>query len=87
MNICILDGYTLNPGDLSWAELEQLGPCELHARTPAAEIIARGTNAEIVLTNKTPLIRATRAARARLLRLAVENVRAFLNGQPRNVVT
>ena len=61
MNICVLDGYTLNPGDLSWDDLHQLGHCEIHDRTPPAEIVPRARNAEIVLTNKAPLMRATLA--------------------------
>lgn len=61
MNICVLDGYTLNPGDLNWDELQQLGACEIHDRTPPTEIVARAGNAEIVLTNKVPLMRATLA--------------------------
>ena len=61
MNICVLDGYTLNPGDLSWDELHQLGHCEIHDRTPPAETVARARNAEIILTNKAPLTRATLA--------------------------
>ena len=59
MRITILDGYTLNPGDLSWAELEQLGDCTIYDRTPAGQIIDRAKDAEIVLTNKTPLLRET----------------------------
>lgn len=61
MNICVLDGFTLNPGDLNWDELQQLGPYEIHDRTPPAEIVARAAKAEIVLTNKTPLQRDTLA--------------------------
>ena len=61
MNICVLDGYTLNPGDLSWDGLRQLGDCEIHDRTPLAEIVNRARNAEIVLTNKARLMRATLA--------------------------
>lgn len=57
MNIVVLDGYTLNPGDLSWAELESLGTCKIYDRTPAAETIARAADAEIVLTNKVVLSR------------------------------
>jgi glycerate dehydrogenase len=59
MNIVVLDGYTLNPGDLSWAELEELGSCAVHDRTPAELIIERASAADIVLTNKTPLTRET----------------------------
>jgi glycerate dehydrogenase len=58
MKIIVLDGYTLNPGDLDWAGLEQLGACEIHDRTPDAEVVARAAGAEIVLTNKTALTRA-----------------------------
>lgn len=59
MKICILDGYTLNPGDLSWSELSQIGKTDVYDRTPEDLIIERASNAEIVLTNKTPLSRAT----------------------------
>ena len=60
MKIVILDGYTENPGDLSWAELEKLGEVTLYDRTPYedSEIIRRIGDAEIVLTNKTPIRRA-----------------------------
>lgn len=57
MNIVVLDGYTLNPGDLSWDALKQLGSCGIHDRTPAPEIVERAGTAEIVLTNKTILNR------------------------------
>lgn len=60
--IVVLDGHTLNPGDLSWSALEALGDCTIHAHTPAAEIVARAAGAPIVLTNKTPLSAATLAA-------------------------
>ncbi len=55
MKIVVLDGYTLNPGDLSWEGLEQIGILEVYDRTPEDLIIERIGNAEIVLTNKTPL--------------------------------
>ncbi len=57
MKIVVLDGFALNPGDLSWAELEALGPCTVHDRTPPAETARRAADAEIVLTNKTVLSR------------------------------
>src|SRR3989454_105148 len=57
MNIVVLDGYTLNPGDLSWDELESLGKCVIHDRTPPEEVLPRAADAEIVLTNKTVLTR------------------------------
>lgn len=56
--IVVLDGFTLNPGDLDWASLTALGPCEIHERTPDDEIVARASGAPIVLTNKTVLGRA-----------------------------
>ncbi|MEO6005641.1 MAG: D-2-hydroxyacid dehydrogenase [Opitutus sp.] len=61
MKIVVLDGHTLNPGDLSWDALRQLGDCEIHPRTAAAKIIDRARNAEILLTNKCPLTAATLA--------------------------
>lgn len=55
MRIVVLDGHTLNPGDLSWDSLAALGELTVHERTPAAEIVARAAGAGILLTNKTPL--------------------------------
>src|SRR3954454_14736973 len=55
MKIVVLDGYYLNPGDLSWDALRQLGDVQVYDRTPAAEAVARAAGAEIVFTNKTPL--------------------------------
>ena len=57
MNIVVLDGYTLNPGDLSWDALRELGPCEIYDRTAPDEIVSRSASAEIVLTNKVKLHR------------------------------
>lgn len=59
MNIVVLDGYTLNPGDLTWADLEALGRCTIYDRTPPEETQKLAKGAEIVLTNKTVLSRAT----------------------------
>lgn len=50
--IVVLDGYTVNPGDLSWDNLRSLGKCEVFDRTPESEIINRCGEAEIILTNK-----------------------------------
>lgn len=58
MKIVVLDGYTLNPGDLSWAELEALGPCAIHDRTCPEEAAARAADCEILLTNKTSVSRS-----------------------------
>jgi len=57
VNIVVLDGYTLNPGDLSWAALETLGPCMIYDRTPPESVVERAREAQIVLTNKTALSR------------------------------
>lgn len=62
MKIVVLDGYTENPGDLSWEPLEKLGDLTVHPRTPAGEIVSRIGDAEIVYTNKTPITRETLAA-------------------------
>lgn len=59
MKIVILDGYTENPGDLSWESLGKLGELTVYDRTPAEEIISRIGDAEVVITNKTPISRAT----------------------------
>lgn len=55
MKIVILDGFTLNPGDLSWDELKKLGDVVIHDRTPADKVVERAEGAEIVFTNKTPI--------------------------------
>lgn len=55
MKIVILDGYTANPGDLSWSELEALGDVTVFDRTKPEEIVARAADAEVVLTNKVVL--------------------------------
>ena len=55
MNIVVLDGFTLNPGDLSWEELKSLGPCAIHERTPPAALADHAATADILLTNKTEL--------------------------------
>ena len=62
MKIVVLDGYTENPGDLSWDELEKLGELTVYDRTAYAEsplIAERIGDAEIVVMNKTPISRAT----------------------------
>jgi glycerate dehydrogenase len=53
MRIVVLDGYTLNPGDLSWEPLQQLGESRVYDRTPPEEVVSRAAGAEIILTNKT----------------------------------
>ena len=55
MKIVVLDGYTLNPGDLSWDKLLALGEVVLHDRTTPDKVIERSIGAEVLITNKTPL--------------------------------
>jgi len=52
MNIAVLDGYTLNPGDLSWESLNQFGNVTVYDRTPPEKTVERASGAEIVFTNK-----------------------------------
>lgn len=57
MKIVILDGYTANPGDLSWNGLEKLGEVSVYDRTKPSETLERVADAEIVLTNKVVITR------------------------------
>lgn len=66
MHIVVLDGYTENPGDLSWSGLEALGTLTVYDRTPADQVAARIGDAQIVFTNKTPVSRETLAACAHI---------------------
>ena len=59
MKIVVLDGYTENPGDLSWEGLEALGSLTVYDRTPKDQIVGRIGDAQIVVTNKTPITRET----------------------------
>ncbi len=52
MKIVVLDGYTMNPGDLSWDSINELGDCEIYERTKREDTIKRIGDAEIVFTNK-----------------------------------
>ena len=60
MKITVLDGYTLNPGDLSWDSFSQMGELSVYPRTPLEDdiIVQRIGDSEAVLTNKTPLTSA-----------------------------
>lgn len=58
MKIVILDGYTENPGDLSWEGFEKLGELTVYDRTPENEAADRIGDAQIVITNKTPISEA-----------------------------
>lgn len=59
MKIVVLDGYALNPGDLSWDSLKEFGPVEVYDRTEEKDMIPRIGDAQIVLVNKTPITAAT----------------------------
>ncbi|ANE45687.1 glycerate dehydrogenase [Paenibacillus swuensis] len=59
MNIVVLDGYTLQQNDLSWAHLQTLGDVTVYDRTASEEILTRAQDADIILTNKTPLTAET----------------------------
>lgn len=59
MKIVVLDGYTLNPGDISWDGLEALGELKVYNRTAPEEVIDRIGDAQIVYTNKTPITKET----------------------------
>ncbi|MEZ9594829.1 D-2-hydroxyacid dehydrogenase [Shewanella sp. 10N.261.52.F9] len=55
MKIVVLDGFTLNPGDLSWQPLKQFGGFSCYERSASNEVLARSEAAEVILTNKTAL--------------------------------
>lgn len=58
MKIVILDGYALNPGDLSWKPIEELGELTVYDRTAPEQVVERAAEAQIVLTNKAILSRS-----------------------------
>ena len=53
MKIVVLDGYALNPGDLSWTGMEALGELTVYERTSPSEVLERSAGAEVLITNKT----------------------------------
>ena len=59
MKLVVLDGHTLNPGDLSWDSLHAVGDCQIYDRTSKEELLTRAQDAAVLLTNKTPLRRDT----------------------------
>ena len=69
--IVILDGFTANPGDISWAAIEALGNCKIYDRTGEADVVARAADADIVLTNKTLITQKSLAALPRLRYIGV----------------
>ena len=71
MRIVVLDGHTLNPGDLSWDALRTLGETVIYERTPPERVLTRAAEAGIVLTNKTVLDRAVLGRLTRLRYIGV----------------
>ena len=71
MKIVVLDGYTLNPGDISWAGFEKLGEFVCYDRTPADKILERIADADAVITNKTPITRETLDAKPNIKYIGV----------------
>lgn len=71
MKIVILDGYSADPGDLSWEELEQMGEVTVYDRTSPSETVQRAAEADIVLTNKVVLDREKIAQLPRLKYIGV----------------
>ncbi|OIO36632.1 MAG: glycerate dehydrogenase [Candidatus Omnitrophica bacterium CG1_02_46_14] len=69
--IVVLDGFTLNPGDLSWDGLKALGKCEIYDRTAPEMTIERAKDAELILTNKTVLDREVIASLPKLKYIGV----------------
>ena len=65
-HIVVLDGFAVNPGDNPWDELATLGSLTVYERTRAEDIVPRARDADIVLTNKTPLTAPTLAQLPRL---------------------
>jgi glycerate dehydrogenase len=71
MKILFLDGRVVNPGDLSWNALQELGELEVFDRTPEAEIVSRARDAEVLLTTRAPVSAATISKLERLRYIGV----------------
>jgi len=71
VNIVVLDGYTLNPGDLDWGAFEEIGRLTVYDRTPADAIVSRAAEADAVLVNKTVLSAETLSRLPRLRYIGV----------------
>jgi glycerate dehydrogenase len=55
MKLVVLDGHATNPGDITWDTFHALADCHVHDRTPPGEVVTRAQDAELILTNKTPI--------------------------------
>ncbi len=71
MKIVVLDGYALNPGDLSWKGMEALGELVVYDRTSPSEVMERSANAEVLITNKTVITAEHMAALPQLKYIGV----------------
>jgi glycerate dehydrogenase len=71
MKIVVLDGFTLNPGDLSWEQVAECGDCTFFDRSEPVEVIERLQDAAAALTNKVPIDRATISALPKLKYIGV----------------
>ena len=71
MNIVITDGFTLNPGDQSWAVIEALGSITYYDRSSPSEVPERCAKAEVIITNKTPISAVTISSATNLKLIAV----------------
>jgi len=71
MNIVVLDGFTANPGDLSWEPLAAYGELTVHERTPPDRVLERLAGAQVAITNKIPFDRARMEALPELKYLGV----------------
>lgn len=71
MKIVILDGFSVNPGDLSWSAISSLGTCDVYERTLPEEVIERAKDADAILTNKVIIRKETIDALPRLKYIGV----------------
>ena len=71
MQIVILDGYTLNPGDLEWSGFNALGNCTIYDRTSPDQLIERSKDAELIITNKVVIDAETMAKLPKLKYIGV----------------
>ena len=71
MKIVVLDGYALNPGDLSWTGMEALGELTVYERTSPSEVLERSAGAEVLITNKTVITAEHMAALPQLKYIGV----------------
>jgi glycerate dehydrogenase len=75
MKIVVLDGHAVNPSDLSWDALRDLGTVEVFDRTSQTEVVNRACEADAVLTTRTPLSARTLRQLRRLRRCDVHRLR------------